>query len=102
MISYQTTTLLSEILSFLVRTDASKDQQDMAPNTRRRFFSICHVVQTYTHNSKTKGHVRTLYLRNDCSIIRDIYFLGWSYMQDTISKLWIQARIASSFQYDIL
>ena len=30
----------------------------------------------YMPNSKTKGHIRTLYLTNDCFTIKDIYFLG--------------------------
>ena len=34
-------------------------------------FSICHFVQTYSHNLKTKGRIRTFYLSNDCSTIED-------------------------------
>ena len=43
-------------------------------------FSLCHVVHTYTHNSKTQGGTKTLNLTNDCSPIGDIYmyYLGQS------------------------
>ena len=74
----------------------------MAWNRCCRPFSIHHFVRTYTHNLKTKGRIRMLYLTNDCSTIGEIYFLGYNCMRDTIGKLWIQTRIATSFQYDIL
>ena len=41
----------------------------MAPNTHHGLFLICHFVHTYMHNSKTKGHIRTFYLPNNCSTL---------------------------------
>ena len=73
----------------------------MALNTCCSLFPLHHFVCNYTHKSKTTGSIRMLYLSNEYSTIGDIYFLGWSYMWDTISDLWIQTGIATSFQYDI-
>ena len=39
--------------------------------------------------------------KNDCSIIEDMYFLGYNGMQNTIGELWIQTGIATCFQCDI-
>ena len=55
---------------------ASKDRQIMIPNTLHGLFPICHFVRKYTHNTKTKVHIRTFYLSNDCSTVGDIYSLG--------------------------
>ena len=44
----------------------------MGPNTRHGLVSIHHFVHTSMHSSKTKRHIRTLYLSNDCSTIEDI------------------------------
>ena len=46
------------------------------PNTCCGLFSIHYFVHYYMHNSKTKGHIRMLYLTNNYSSIEDIYFLG--------------------------
>ena len=54
----------------------------------------------YTHNSKTKGCITTLYLLNNRSTIRDIYSLGQSCMHDTICKIWIQTCTTTASRYD--
>ena len=59
-------------------------------------------VHNYTHNSITKGGIRTFYLSNDCSNIRDIYSLGYSYMQDAIGKISIQTQKVITLRYTIL
>ena len=74
----------------------------MAPNACHSGFPTHHFVYNYTHNSKTKGCIRTFYLSNNSSTIRGIYSLGYSSMWVTISKLWVQARIATTFRYNIL
>ena len=56
--------------------NASKDRRVIAQYTRRGGFSVCHFVRNYTHNSISKGGIRTFYLSNDCSTIREIYCLG--------------------------
>ena len=71
----QTTTLLPEIFLFLVRAACVVYRRVMAQNTSQTPF-FTHFVRTYVHNSKTKDHIRMLYLTNDCSTIGDIYFLG--------------------------
>ena len=70
-------------------------------NTRHSGFPIHHFMHNYMHKSKSKGRIRTFYLSNDCSTVRNIYFLGQSGMRDTIGKLWIQTCIITTFQYDI-
>ena len=73
---HQTTALIPESILFLVRATCERRSVSYAPNyTSPTLFSICmhHFVRTYTHNSKTKGRIRTLYVSNDCSTIGDIY-----------------------------
>ena len=74
----------------------------MASNMRCSGFSIHHFVRNYMHNSKTKGRIMMFYLSNDCSTIGDIYSLGKSCIQVTISELLVQTRITTTFRYDIL
>ena len=47
--------------------------------------SICQFVHTYTHNSITKGRIRTLYLMNHCSVtersifrVRTVCTIQWA------------------------
>ena len=61
------------------------------------FFSIQHFVRTYMHDSKTTDSMWTYYISNDCSIIGDVYFLCWSWMQDMIGELELQTCITVSF-----
>ena len=101
--SHQTTALLSEMILFLIRAAcelrlASYGSKRMS----QTLFYVRHFVRTYMCNSKTKDRIRMLYLTNNCSTVRDIYFLGLNCMQDTTGELWIQTRIATSFQSDIL
>ena len=74
----------------------------MGPSMHHEDFPICHFVRNYTHNSKTKGRMRTFYLSNNCSTIGHINSLGESCMQDTIGELYIQNRITTTFRYNIL
>ena len=96
------TTLLSEIFLFLVRAACYVRSMSYGPKHMLQWFSICHFVHNYTHNFKTKGCIRTFYLWKDCSTIKDIYSLGMSCMQVTISELWIPICMATTFLYDIL
>ena len=74
----------------------------MAPNMHSSLFLIHHFVCTYMHNSKTTGCIRTFHILNDCFTIEDVYFVSWSCMQYTISKLWLQTHIATAFWCDVL
>ena len=74
----------------------------MAPNVCRGGFPVRHFVHNYTHDSKTKGHIRTFYLSNNFSSIGDTCHLGQSCVRDTIVKLWIQTCIATTFWCDVL
>ena len=69
----------------------------MASHMHRSLFPIHHFVLTYTHNSKTKGSIRTFYISNDFSTFRAINFLGFSFFGATIGELSIQTRITVSF-----
>ena len=71
----------------------------MASNTHRDTFPILHFVCNYIHNLKTEGRIKTFYLSNDCSTIRDIYSLGYSCMHNTMGELWIQTHITTTFWY---
>ena len=59
----------------------------MAPNTRCGGFSICHFVHNYTHNLKTKGRIRTFYLSNNWSTIKDNYSVGYSCIRVAIWQI---------------
>ena len=66
----------------------------MDPNMQGNLFQIqTTFVRTYTRNLKTTGHTQTLYILNDCSTIRDIYFLCKSWMRDMNGELWLQTLI---------
>ena len=51
----------------------------------------------YMHNLKAIGHIRTIYISNDCSTIADVYFQVQSYMQDMTGKLWLHTTHHSLF-----
>ena len=74
--THQMNALLSKIFLFLDRAGCELRSTSMVQNTHCGGFSVCHFVRNYTHNSKTKGGIKTFYLSNDCFNIRDIYSLG--------------------------
>ena len=57
-------------------------------------FVHTHVLTVCTHNLKTKGHIWTFRISNDCSIIKDISCL--SCMRDPTGKLRPQTHIDQS------
>ena len=75
--THQTTVLLLEISLFLVRAACELRSMRYGSKHASRSLSCMpfNFVRTYTHNSKTKGRIRTFYLTNDCSTIGKIYFL---------------------------
>ena len=98
----QTNPLLSEIFLFLVRTACELRSTNSGPKHASRWLFYMPFLCNYTHNSKTKGGIRTFYLLNDCFTIEHIYSLGYSCMRDTVSKLWIQTHMANTFTYGVL
>ena len=54
-------------------------------------------VLAYTRNSKTTSRMRMFYKSHDCSAIRDVYFLCYSWMRDANGDLHCQTRIEISF-----
>ena len=74
--THQTNALLSEIFPFLVRAAHELRSKSYGPKHASWWFPVHHFVHNYTHNSKTKGGIRTFYLSSDCSTIRYIYSLG--------------------------
>ena len=70
--------------------------QVMASNTHGSLFPIRHFVCTYTHNLKTTGCIWTFCISNDCSTIRDILCVIYSYMRDLTGELWPQTHIDCS------
>ena len=71
----RTTALLLETSICGLELYVRYDQYVMDWNTHHNHFSIQHVVGTYTHSLKTTGHMWMFYVSNDCSTIRDVYFL---------------------------
>ena len=60
---------------FLVRAAATELRSvNYGSQHTSQFFHVCHCVRTYIYNLKTKGHVRMLFLSNDCSTIKDTVF----------------------------
>ena len=59
------------------------------------FFSI-------KHNSKSVQCIQTIHTPNECSIIKDLPFLGLSCMQAKINELWPKTRVTMAFLYAIL
>ena len=74
--THQTTALLQEIFLFLVMAACKLRWTSYGPKHVLRWFPRCLFVCNYTHNFKTKGHIRMFYLLYDCSTIRDTYSLG--------------------------
>ena len=74
--AHQMTTLLSEIFFFWVRAACKLRLASYSSNTHHCLVLIRHFVDTYTHNLKTTDHLWTFSLSNNCSTIRDVYFLG--------------------------
>ena len=62
----------------------------MSPNMHRDPLS-CALTRT-TRKLKVVC-TRMMYLSNECSRIRDIYFCGYSWIRDTISELRVEVRI---------
>ena len=58
----------------------------MAPNMHHSLFTIQHFMCNYTHNSKRTGHIRILYILNNCSTTGDFYFIGYRCMQGLIGE----------------
>ena len=64
--AHQTNAILSKIFLFLVRAVCELRATSYVPKRTSRWFSyIRHFVHNYTHNTKTKDHIRAFYLLND-------------------------------------
>ena len=70
----------------------------MDPDMHCNHFLRRHFVRTYTCNSKTTGLTQMFYMSDDCSTIKDVYFLCKSWLQDTNGKLRYQTPITVCFQ----
>ena len=64
--------------SFWVRAACKLRSTSYGQNARRGGFPwpVRQFVRNFAHNSKTKGGIRTFYLSNYCSTIRNIYSLS--------------------------
>ena len=74
--AHQMNALLSEVILILVRAECELRSTSYDPKHALRWLPVRHLVRNYTHNSISKGGIRTFYLFNDCSTIGDIYYLG--------------------------
>ena len=86
--------LLSEISILLVRaiceiwSSSYESLHTSQPHSNTTF------VHTYTCNWKTTRRMQTFYIPNDCSTIRDVYFMCYSWIWDTNGEVLLQACIS--------